>query len=38
MASRTENPADHLLLSTVLHVLLALADEERHGYGIMLEI
>lgn len=39
MTYRQENPADHLPLSTaVLHVLLALADEERHGYGIMLEI
>lgn len=39
MLNHQENPADHLPLSTaVLHVLLALADEERHGYGIMLEI
>ncbi len=39
MTSRQENPADHLpLTAAVLHVLLALADEERHGYGIMLEI
>jgi len=26
------------LTPAVLHILLALADEERHGYGIMLEI
>lgn len=39
MAFRQDHPRDHLPLSTaVLHVLLALADEERHGYGIMLEI
>jgi DNA-binding PadR family transcriptional regulator len=39
MTLRQEAPADYLPLSpAVLHVLLALADEERHGYGIMLEI
>ncbi len=39
MTLRQENPADHLPLSlAVLHILLALADEDRHGYGIMLEI
>jgi len=39
MPPRNENAAAHLPLSAaVLHVLLALADEERHGYGIMLEI
>ena len=39
MTSRQQNPADHLPLTpAVLHILLALADEERHGYGIMLEI
>jgi DNA-binding PadR family transcriptional regulator len=39
MAFRQENPAEHLPLSpAVVHILLALADEERHGYGIMLEI
>jgi DNA-binding PadR family transcriptional regulator len=32
----TQDPAP--LTTAVLHVLLALADEERHGYGIMLEI
>ncbi len=26
------------LTPAVLHILLALADEERHGYGVMLEI
>jgi DNA-binding PadR family transcriptional regulator len=26
------------LTPTVLHVLLSLADEERHGYGIMKEV
>ena len=32
-------PADLLPLTpAVLHVLLALADEERHGYGIMKEV
>ncbi len=39
MTFRHEDVAPHLPLSTaVLHILLALADEERHGYGIMLEI
>lgn len=39
MLRQHENIAGHLPLSTaVLHVLLALADQERHGYGIMLEI
>ncbi|MEZ4524235.1 MAG: helix-turn-helix transcriptional regulator [Thermomicrobiales bacterium] len=33
------DPQDLLPLSpVVLNVLLALADEERHGYGIMLEV
>lgn len=33
------NPADLLPLTPVaLNVLLSLADEERHGYGIMLEV
>lgn len=32
-------PEDELPLTPVtLNVLLALADEERHGYGIMLEV
>jgi len=39
MALRQQDPTDHLPLTpAVLHILLALADEERHGYGIMLEI
>ncbi len=39
MASRHEDPRDHLPLTpAVLHILLALADQERHGYGIMLEV
>ena len=39
---RTESPpdpADFLPLTPAIHhILLALADEERHGYGIMLEV
>ena len=40
MSSQTNNdPEDHLPLSpAVFHILLALADEERHGYGIMQEV
>ena len=40
MAGRlARDPADLLPLSPVaLNVLLALADAERHGYGIMLEV
>lgn len=39
MAFHREDPTDYLPLTpVVLHILLALADEERHGYGIMLEI
>ncbi len=39
MGQRQPDPAGYLPLSpAVLHILLALADEERHGYGIMLEI
>ncbi len=39
MPSRHEDPHDHLpLTAAVLHILLARADEERHGYGIMLEV
>lgn len=35
----THDVADHLPLGTpVLHVLLALGRERRHGYGIMLAI
>ena len=36
---RLSDPADLLPLTPVaLNVLLALADGERHGYGIMLEV
>jgi DNA-binding PadR family transcriptional regulator len=36
---RTEEVRDLLPLTpAVLHILLALADEERHGYGIMREV
>jgi hypothetical protein len=39
MTSRSNPPPDPSPLSpAVLHILMALADEERHGYGIMLEI
>ena len=40
MSSKTNNdPEGHLPLSpAVFHILLALADEERHGYGIMQEV
>ncbi len=35
----SKDPGDLLpLTSVVLNVLLALADGERHGYGIMLEV
>ena len=38
-AGPIEEPRDLLPLSpAVLHILLALADEERHGYGIMREV
>jgi len=36
---RNNDPEGHLPLSpAVFHILLALAGEERHGYGIMLEV
>ena len=36
---RSNDPGDLLPLTPVaLNVLLALADGERHGYGIMLEV
>jgi DNA-binding PadR family transcriptional regulator len=39
MREEARNPRDLLPLTpAVLHVLLALADEERHGYGIMREV
>jgi DNA-binding PadR family transcriptional regulator len=31
-------PQDAPLTPAVFHILLALADEERHGYGIMQEV
>jgi DNA-binding PadR family transcriptional regulator len=38
-ASRPREVQDLLPLTpAVLHILLALADEERHGYGIMREV
>jgi DNA-binding PadR family transcriptional regulator len=39
MSSSNSDPAGMLPLSSaVFHILMALADEERHGYGIMLEV
>ena len=39
MRTGTREPRDLLPLTpAVLHILLALADEERHGYGIMKEV
>ncbi len=39
MAKEGREPRDLLPLTpAVLHILLALADEERHGYGIMREV
>lgn len=38
-AERRENPEELLPLTPVrLNILLALADEARHGYGIALEV
>jgi DNA-binding PadR family transcriptional regulator len=38
-AGSVEEPRDMLpLRPAVVHILLALADEERHGYGIMREV
>jgi DNA-binding PadR family transcriptional regulator len=37
--SKTQAPKDLLPLTPpVFHILMALADEERHGYGIMLDV
>lgn len=37
--SKLPPPGDFLPLTPAIHhILLALADEERHGYGIMLEV
>ena len=39
LGERSSDPGDLLPLTPVaLNVLLALADRERHGYGIMLEV
>src|SRR5918912_2988884 len=39
MGTEGRGPRDLLPLTpAVLHILLALADEERHGYGIMKEV
>ncbi len=39
MGEREREPRDLLPLTpAVLHILLALAGEERHGYGIMKEV
>lgn len=39
MANSKSNPESHLPLTpAVFHTLLALADGERHGYAIMLEV
>ena len=38
MSEKAREPGEHLPLTpAVFHILLALADEERHGYGIMRE-
>jgi len=39
MSEELREPGDLLPLTpAALHILLALADEERHGYGIMKEV
>jgi DNA-binding PadR family transcriptional regulator len=39
MSGGVRDPGDLIPLTpAVLHILLALADEERHGYGIMKEV
>jgi len=39
MGDERRDPGDLLPLTpAALHILLALADEERHGYGIMKEV
>ncbi|MEZ4591380.1 MAG: PadR family transcriptional regulator [Chloroflexota bacterium] len=39
MNQATPTPESHLPLTpTVFHILLALADKERHGYGIIKEV
>jgi len=39
MANRRPDPLDYLPLTpAIAHILLALADEDRHGYAIMQEV
>lgn len=39
MDNTAQKPDNHLPLTpTVFHILLALADEDRHGYGIIQEV
>jgi DNA-binding PadR family transcriptional regulator len=39
MANRRPDPRDFLPLTpAIAHILLALADEDRHGYAIMQEV
>jgi DNA-binding PadR family transcriptional regulator len=39
MARRPPDPADFLPLTpAIAHILLALADQDRHGYAIMQEV
>ncbi len=39
MEETAQKPESHLPLTpTVFHILLALADEDRHGYGIIQEV
>ena len=39
MSQTSQNPEEMLPLTpAVFHILLALADSERHGYGIMQEV
>ncbi len=39
MTRTASDPRAHLpLTASMFHILMALADEERHGYGMLLEI
>jgi DNA-binding PadR family transcriptional regulator len=39
MVHKSPDPADFLPLTpAIAHILLALADQDRHGYGIMQEV
>ena len=39
MTTRRRDPADFLPLTpAIAHILLALADQDRHGYGVMQEV